>query len=43
MRLLLLNLPVIDGVAAAVKLAERLVALSSGTSQSGPFAPTLAA
>ena len=37
------GVPVIDGVAAAVKLAEGLVALKLGTSQSGPFARTLAA
>ena len=37
------QVPVIDGVAAAVKLAEGLVALKLGTSQSGPFARTLAA
>lgn len=37
------HVPVIDGVAAAVKLAEGLVALGLGTSQSGPFARTLAA
>ncbi|WP_282569973.1 hypothetical protein [Devosia sp. Root105] len=43
MRLLLLNLPAIDGVAAAVKLGERLVALSSGRSPSRRFALTLAA
>lgn len=37
------QVPVIDGVAAAVKLAEGLVTLRLGTSQSGPFARTLAA
>ncbi len=37
------GVPVVDGVAAAVKLAEALVAMRLGTSQSGPFALTLAA
>ena len=37
------NVPVIDGVAAAVKLAEGLVTLGLSTSQAGPFARTLAA
>lgn len=37
------HVPVVDGVAAAVKLAEGLVTLRLGTSQSGPFARTLAA
>lgn len=37
------GVPVIDGVSAAVKLAEGLVALKLRTSQAGPFAPTLAA
>ena len=37
------NVPVIDGVAAAVKLAEGLVRLRLSTSQAGPFARTLAA
>ena len=37
------QVPVIDGVAAAVKLAEALVTLRLTTSQSGPFARTLAA
>ncbi|WP_158816353.1 aspartate/glutamate racemase family protein [Methylocapsa sp. S129] len=32
------GLPVIDGVAAAVKLAEALVALGHATSKSGPYA-----
>ena len=31
------HVPVIDGVAAAVKLAEGLVTMQLGTSQSGPF------
>ena len=31
------RVPVVDGVAAAVKLAEGLVAMRLGTSQSGPF------
>lgn len=37
------RVPVVDGVAAAVKLAEGLVALKLATSQTGPFARTLAA
>lgn len=37
------RVPVVDGVAAAVKLAEGLVALRLVTSQTGPFARTLAA
>lgn len=37
------QVPVIDGVAAAVKLAEGLVALRLATSQSGPFARIVAA
>jgi allantoin racemase len=36
------ELPVIDGVAAAVKLAEALVALGHATSKRGPYAPPLA-
>ena len=35
------GLPVIDGVAAAVKLAEALVALGHGTSKRGPYARPL--
>ncbi len=35
------ELPVIDGVAAAVKLAEALVALGHTTSKRGPYAPPL--
>jgi allantoin racemase len=31
------GLPVIDGVAAAVKMAEALAALGLRTSQAGPF------
>jgi allantoin racemase len=37
------NVPVVDGVAAAVKLAEGLVTMRLGTSQSGPFRHTIAA
>ena len=37
-----LGVPVVDGVAAAVKLAEALVALSLGTSKHGDYAPPLA-
>lgn len=37
------RVPVIDGVAAATKLAEGLGALKLATSQSGPFRHTLAA
>ena len=37
------RVPVVDGVAAAVKLAEGLAALRLGTSQSGPFRHTLGA
>lgn len=37
------GVPVIDGVAAAIKLAEGLGALRLGTSQAGPFRATLAA
>jgi allantoin racemase len=37
------HVPVIDGVAAAVKLAEALVTLRISTSQAGPFARSLAA
>lgn len=37
------HVPVIDGVAAAVKLAEGLVTMRLGTSQYGPFRHTLAA
>lgn len=37
------HVPVIDGVAAAVKLAEGLVTMRLGTSQSGPFRRSLAA
>ena len=37
------HVPVVDGVAAAVKLAEGLVTLRLGTSQTGPFRHTLAA
>jgi len=37
------KVPVVDGVAAAVKLAEGLVALGLTTSQAGPFARNLAA
>jgi allantoin racemase len=37
------RVPVVDGVAAAVKLAEGLAALRLGTSQSGPFRHILAA
>lgn len=37
------NVPVIDGVAAATKLAEGAAALRLATSQSGPFRRTLAA
>jgi allantoin racemase len=36
------GLPVIDGVAAAVKLAEALVALGHATSKRGPYASPLA-
>lgn len=36
-----LGVPVIDGVAAAVKLAEGLVALGLGTSKRGDYAPPL--
>ena len=36
------ELPVIDGVAAAVKLAEALVGLGHATSKRGPYAPPLA-
>lgn len=36
-----LGVPVIDGVAAAVKLAEALVALGLGTSKRGDYAPPL--
>lgn len=35
------HVPVIDGVAAAVKLAEGLVTMRLGTSQSGPFRRSL--
>lgn len=34
-----LGVPVVDGVAAAVRLAESLVALGKRTSRRGPFAP----
>jgi allantoin racemase len=37
------RVPVVDGVAAAVKLAEGLVTMRLGTSQAGPFARSLAA
>jgi allantoin racemase len=37
------GVPVVDGVAAAIKLAEGLVALRLGTSQSGPFRHMLGA
>ena len=37
------GVPVVDGVAAAVKLAEGLVSLRLVTSQSGPFRHTLVA
>lgn len=37
------HVPVVDGVAAAVKLAEGLVSMRLETSQSGPFRHTLAA
>ena len=37
------DVPVVDGVAAAIKLAEGLAALKLSTSQSGPFRHTLAA
>ena len=37
------RVPVVDGVAAAIKLAEGLAALKLGTSQSGPFRHNLAA
>ena len=37
------GVPVVDGVAAAVKLAEGLVTMRLGTSQAGPFARSLAA
>lgn len=37
------KVPVVDGVAAAVKLAEALIALGLTTSQAGPFARNLAA
>ena len=37
------RVPVIDGVAAATKLAEGLASLKLSTSQSGPFRHTLAA
>ena len=37
------HVPVIDGVAAATKLAEGLASLKLATSQSGPFRHTLAA
>jgi allantoin racemase len=36
------GLPVIDGVAAAVKLAEALVGLGHRTSKRGPYAPPIA-
>jgi len=36
------DLPVIDGVAAAVKLAESLVSLGLRTSKRGPYAPPAA-
>ena len=35
------GLPVVDGVAAAVKLAEALVGLGLATSKRGPYAPPL--
>ena len=35
------GLPVVDGVAAAVKLAEALVGLGLTTSKRGPYAPPL--
>ena len=34
------GLPVIDGVAAAVKIAEGLAAMGLATSQAGPFSLT---
>lgn len=37
------HVPVVDGVAAAIKLAEGLVTMRLGTSQYGPFRHTLAA
>ena len=37
-----LGVPVIDGVAAAVKLAESLVTLGLGTSKRGDYAAPLA-
>lgn len=37
------RVPVVDGVAAAVKLAEALVTLKLSTSQAGPFARRMAA
>lgn len=37
------RVPVVDGVAAAIKLAEALVALGLSTSQAGPFARNLVA
>jgi len=36
------GLPVVDGVAAAVRLAEALVGLGLATSKRGPYAPPLA-
>lgn len=36
------HVPVVDGVAAAVKLAEGLVTMRLGTSQSGPFRHSIA-
>ena len=36
------GLPVVDGVAAAVKLAEALVGLGLATSKLGPYAPAAA-
>ena len=35
------GLPVVDGVAAAVRLAEVLVGLGLATSKRGPYAPPL--
>jgi allantoin racemase len=37
------HVPVVDGVAAAVKLAEGLVTMRLGTSQTGPFRHTIPA
>jgi allantoin racemase len=37
----LLGVPVVDGVGAAVRLAESLVALGLATSRAGPYAGPL--